>query len=222
MNGTKADLFPSEFFVADELDANWRERMTLSGWAMRPMFDEAKQQMVQKPVLLFTGRKPMPLNVTNFESLEKLTKKHSAAEFAGFAVTFYRTTDRRNKKPCIRIDETEPAEFTKGIATTAPVAPTPAPSPRDPVPEMNLKQGGVPIPSTQQANARRHPLLSPVQRNKLTELYRLLCGGDDAAVLAGLDQKFGDGFKVSMNEATYEQGARMTGELLQELRRKTN
>lgn len=113
MQGTKAELFPSEFFVGDELAENWTERLTITGWAMRLMFDESKQKESEKPVLLFDGKKPMPLNVTNFESLEKLTGKHSAAAFVGYTVTFYRTLDRRNKRPCIRVDEKERADAPK-------------------------------------------------------------------------------------------------------------
>lgn len=116
--GTKAELFPSEFFVADELDPNWRERLTITGWDIRPMYDESKGKEIAKPVLLFNGRKPMPLNVTNFESLEKLTGKHSVREFIGYAVTFYRTNDRRNKRACIRIDETEGMDAPKPVTVT--------------------------------------------------------------------------------------------------------
>lgn len=70
--------------------------------------------------------------------------------------------------------------------------------------------------------ARQHPPLSPVQRNKLTELWRVLHGGNDDDVTAGLDRLFLASFKHGINEATYEEGARLTGQLLSELRTKTN
>jgi hypothetical protein len=70
--------------------------------------------------------------------------------------------------------------------------------------------------------SRSHPPLSPVQRNKLTELWKLLHPGSDEQVLAGLDQLFIESFKHGINEATYEEGARLTGLLLSELRKQTN
>lgn len=70
--------------------------------------------------------------------------------------------------------------------------------------------------------SRTHPPLSPVQRNKLTELWRILHGGSDEEVAAGLDRMFVEAYKHGMNEATYEEGARLTGQLLAELRNKTN
>lgn len=72
------------------------------------------------------------------------------------------------------------------------------------------------------AYSRSHPPLSPVQRNKLTELWRILHGGSDEDVAAGLDKLFVEAYKHGMNEATYEEGARLTGQLLSELRTKTN
>jgi hypothetical protein len=70
--------------------------------------------------------------------------------------------------------------------------------------------------------ARSHPPLSPVQRNKLTELWRILHGGSDEEVNEGLDQLFTENYKHGMGEATYEEGARITGQLLAELRQKTS
>jgi hypothetical protein len=70
---------------------------------------------------------------------------------------------------------------------------------------------------------RSHPPLSPVQRNKLTELWRILNGGGtDEQVTQGLDKLFLESFKHSLADATYEEGARLTGQLLTELRSKTN
>jgi hypothetical protein len=70
--------------------------------------------------------------------------------------------------------------------------------------------------------SRSHPPLSPVQRNKLAELYRLLHGGNEDDVNDGLDQLFVESFKHGIAEATYEEGARVTGQLLSQLRAKTN
>jgi hypothetical protein len=72
------------------------------------------------------------------------------------------------------------------------------------------------------AYTRSHPPLSPVQRNKLTELWRLLHPGSDEQVNEGLDQLFVESFKHGISEATYEEGARLTGLLLSELRKQTN
>lgn len=72
------------------------------------------------------------------------------------------------------------------------------------------------------AYVRAHPPLSPVQRNKLIELWRILHGGSDEDVNRGLEQLFVDAYRHGMNEATYEEGARVTGQLLAELRNKTN
>ncbi len=78
------------------------------------------------------------------------------------------------------------------------------------------------VNETRGTYARSHPPLSPVQRNKLTELWRILHGGEDADVNAGLDKLFSESFKHGIAEATYEEGARLTGQLLAELRNKTN
>lgn len=75
---------------------------------------------------------------------------------------------------------------------------------------------------TRPTNARAHPPLSPVQRNKLTELWRVLHGGSDEDVNEGLDKLFLESFRHGIQEATYEEGARLTGQLLSELRTKTN
>lgn len=71
--------------------------------------------------------------------------------------------------------------------------------------------------------SRSHPPISPVQRNKLTELWRILNGGGtDEQVTQELDKLFIESFKHGIAEATYEEGARLTGQLLTELRSKTN
>jgi hypothetical protein len=68
--------------------------------------------------------------------------------------------------------------------------------------------------------ARTHPPLSPVQRNKLVELWRALHGGSELDANEGLDRLFTETYKHGMSEATYEEGARLTGQLLAELRQK--
>ncbi|HZQ11135.1 MAG TPA: hypothetical protein VFD70_31480 [Anaerolineae bacterium] len=68
--------------------------------------------------------------------------------------------------------------------------------------------------------ARNHPPLSPVQRNKLMELWRALHGGAETDAAEGLEKLFVQSYKHGMNEATYEEGARLTGQLLSELRNK--
>ncbi len=56
--------------------------------------------------------------------------------------------------------------------------------------------------------------ISAVQRRKLMELYHNLHGGNEAEVTQGLDAMFGEAFKHAMNEATYEEGAHITAQLL--------
>jgi hypothetical protein len=73
--------------------------------------------------------------------------------------------------------------------------------------------------------SRQHPPLSPVQRNKLTELWKLLNGGaevKDELAFQGLDKLFTESFKHGLADATYEEAARLTGELLSQLRARTN
>lgn len=72
------------------------------------------------------------------------------------------------------------------------------------------------------AYARNHPPLSPVQRNKLSELWRALHGGSEADAATGLDTLFTEAYHHGLSEATYEEGARLTGQLLSELRTKTS
>lgn len=76
-------------------------------------------------------------------------------------------------------------------------------------------------PSLNEARAtypRSHPPLSAVQRNKLLELWHALNGGTDVDAAEGVDKLFTETFKHGMSEATYEEGARLTGQLLSELR----
>ncbi|MCC7161472.1 MAG: hypothetical protein IT331_03180 [Anaerolineae bacterium] len=75
---------------------------------------------------------------------------------------------------------------------------------------------------TRTTYSRMHPPLSPVQRNKLTELWRLLHPESAEQVNEGLDRLFVESFKHGINEATYEEGARLTGQLLSKLRKQTN
>ncbi len=93
--------------------------------------------------------------------------------------------------------------------------------------EVERRSGSAPttsVRSTSEGRAtytRNHPPLSPVQRNKLVELWRVLYGGTDAEVVEGLDAMFVEAYKHGMGEATYEEGARLTGQLLSQLRTKT-
>lgn len=73
-------------------------------------------------------------------------------------------------------------------------------------------------PRDGQAAVRHHTPLSPVQRRKLVELYRSIHGGSEMDANEGLEKLFGESFKHGMNEATYEEGARMTAQLLAEQR----
>ncbi len=56
--------------------------------------------------------------------------------------------------------------------------------------------------------------MSAVQRRKLVELYRGLHGGSEADAARGLDALFAEAFKHGMGEASYEEGAHITGQLL--------
>ncbi len=56
--------------------------------------------------------------------------------------------------------------------------------------------------------------ISAVQRRKLMELYHNLHGGNEAEVSQGLDAMFGEAFKHPMGEASYEEGAHITAQLL--------
>lgn len=69
--------------------------------------------------------------------------------------------------------------------------------------------------------ARAHPPLSPVQRGKMVELYQALHEGNDTDATNGIEKLFQDTFKHGLDKATYEEGARLTGQLLSELRNQT-
>ncbi len=62
--------------------------------------------------------------------------------------------------------------------------------------------------------ARRSPLMSANQRNKLIEMYRERHGGTDAEVLQGLDALFISTFKHSFNEATMEEASKIIGQMI--------
>lgn len=74
---------------------------------------------------------------------------------------------------------------------------------------------------TRQTYTRTHPPLSSVQRNKLLELWHALYGGSDVDAAEGVDKLFVESFKHGTSDATYEEGARLTGQLLSELRNRT-
>ncbi len=56
--------------------------------------------------------------------------------------------------------------------------------------------------------------ISQVQRRKLVELYRSLNSGSEAEAARGLDTMFVESFKHGMSEASYEEGAHITAQLL--------
>ncbi len=62
--------------------------------------------------------------------------------------------------------------------------------------------------------ARPRSAISAVQRRKLSELYRNLHGGSEAEAARGLDTLFVEAFKHNMNDASYEEGAHITAQLL--------
>ncbi len=68
--------------------------------------------------------------------------------------------------------------------------------------------------------ARAHPPLSPIQRAKLLELWRNLHGGGELDATEGLEKLFVANFKHGLADATYEEGARLTGQLLGEIRQR--
>lgn len=62
--------------------------------------------------------------------------------------------------------------------------------------------------------ARPRQALSAVQRRKLLELYRNLHGGGEAEAARGLDTLFIEAFRHGLGDASYEEGARITAQLL--------
>lgn len=70
------------------------------------------------------------------------------------------------------------------------------------------------------AYSRTHPPLSPVQRNKLLELTRLVHGEINTEMK--LEALFMEQFQHGSDTATYEDGARLTGFLLAEIRKGKN
>lgn len=66
---------------------------------------------------------------------------------------------------------------------------------------------------------RQAPPMSPVQHNKTQELWRLINGAaTDDQVAQGLDKMCVEMFQHGIVDATYEEGAKLTGRLLTELR----
>lgn len=74
---------------------------------------------------------------------------------------------------------------------------------------------------TRSTYTRSHPPLSPVQRSKLIELWRAVHGGSELDATEGLEKLFAETYKHGMSQATYEEGARLTGQLLGEIRMRT-
>lgn len=79
---------------------------------------------------------------------------------------------------------------------------TAQPDPRD-------GAGAEPAPASRPRQA-----LSAVQRRKLLELFRNLHGGGEAEAARGLDALFIEAFKHGLGDASYEEGARITAQLL--------
>jgi len=68
--------------------------------------------------------------------------------------------------------------------------------------------------------SRRAPL-TRFQRQKLNELYRELHGGDEKAAQAALETLFMEKFRHGMDQATYDEGAKITAQFLAEKRKAT-
>lgn len=66
--------------------------------------------------------------------------------------------------------------------------------------------------------ARPQAPISSVQKRKLVELWHTLHGGSEADANQELNKLFAESFKHPMNEATYEEGARIIAQLLAKLR----
>lgn len=79
--------------------------------------------------------------------------------------------------------------------------------PREAIPQRS----NAPAPVT---TSRRQPPLSAVQRQKLTQLYQQLHHGSEAEIARGLDALFTEAFSHTMSEATYEEGSRLTAQLM--------
>lgn len=113
------------------------------------------------------------------------------------------------------------------VLETADVSPQPgAPITNSAEPALRGAEAPQAEPGTSERQRRqspqRTPPLSPIQRNKMEELSRILYGGDEAATSAELNKRFQTAFKVGLKDATYEQGVRMIGMLIKEVRAKTN
>lgn len=97
-------------------------------------------------------------------------------------------------------------------------------SPREPAPDRKsgAAQGAVTpqvgprdgLGGEPSAAVRSRAPLSAVQRRKLVELYRNLHGGSEADASRGLEALFVELFKHGVSDATYEEGARITAQLL--------
>ena len=62
--------------------------------------------------------------------------------------------------------------------------------------------------------ARRTPLMTANQRNKLIEMYRERHGGSEADALQGLDALFQSTFKHAMSEALMEEASKVIGQFI--------
>ncbi len=80
-----------------------------------------------------------------------------------------------------------------------------------PQPPRGPREQGEPV---QPSAGRPRSAISAVQRRKLNELYRGVNGGSEAEAMRGLDALFVEQFKHGMNDASYEEGAHITAQLL--------
>ena len=111
---TKNDVFPSRYFKAADLD----RPIVLT--VLKAPIEELKYQgrAEEKVVLHFRqAKKVLPLNVTNWDSMEKVTGKSNSDEWAGCRIELYptQTQMRGETVDCIRIrkpgaEQTEPPE----------------------------------------------------------------------------------------------------------------
>ncbi len=96
----KSDVFPSKYFKVADLNGGDLEA-TISSVEWEQVGDD------EKAVAYFKGNKakPLPLNKTNFESIEAITGDDETDNWTGSKIVLYPTTIRFNGvlTPCVRI-----------------------------------------------------------------------------------------------------------------------
>lgn len=78
----------------------------------------------------------------------------------------------------------------------------------------DMLRAGAGAEKARRETARRVPLMSANQRNKLIELYRERHSGTEAAVLQGLDTLFQGTFKHPLSEGTVEEASKIIGQFI--------